>query len=87
VKRFWDIFSDDIQLIGMHGTMLLDVERVATTYESFVFGVDPATAAFFASLIREAVLQSEVLDGGNHPLFSFNAFCSRRTSYRSPTRS
>jgi hypothetical protein len=74
VKRFWDIFSDDIQLIGLHGTMLLDVERVAATYESFVFGVDSATAAFFASLIREAVLQSEVLDGGNHPLFSFNAF-------------
>jgi hypothetical protein len=74
VKRFWDIFSDDIQLIGMHGTMLLDVERVAAVYESFIFGVPPDDAAFFASLIRNAVLQSEVLDGGNHPLFSFNAF-------------
>ena len=74
VKRFWDIFSDDIQLIGMHGTMLLDVERVAAVYESFIFGVPPDDAAFFAALIRDAVLQSEVLDGGNHPLFSFNAF-------------
>lgn len=73
VKRFWDIFSDDIQLIGIHGTMLLDTDRVAATYEA-VFGVDAATAAFFAGLIRDAVLQSQTLDGGNHPLFSFNAF-------------
>jgi hypothetical protein len=73
VKRFWDIFSDDIQLVAMHGTMLLDVVRVAATYES-VFGIPPDDAAFFASLVRDAVLQSEVLDGGNHPLFSFNAF-------------
>ncbi len=73
-KRFWDIFSDDIQLIGMHGTMLLDVERVAAVYSSFVFGVPPDDAAFFASLVRDAVLQSETLNGGNHPLFSFNAF-------------
>jgi hypothetical protein len=74
VKRFWDIFSDDIQLIGMHGSMLLDVERVAATYQSFVFGVPPADAAFLASLVRDALLESQTLNGGNHPLFSFNAF-------------
>ena len=73
VKRFWDIFSDDIQLIGLHGTMLQDESRVAAVYEA-VFGVTPAEAAFFASLVRGGVLQSQVLDGGNHPLFSFNAF-------------
>jgi hypothetical protein len=33
VKRFWDISSDDIQLVGMHGTMLQDIDRVARTYE------------------------------------------------------
>jgi hypothetical protein len=75
VKRFWDIFSADIQMIGMHGTMLLDVNRVAATYQA-VFGVPPATAAFFASLIRNALLQSQTLNGGNHPLFSFNAFAA-----------
>jgi hypothetical protein len=73
VKRFWDIASDDIQLIGMHGTMLQDPSRVAAVYEA-AFGVPPDDAAFFASLVRDAVLQSQVLDGGNHPLFSFNAF-------------
>ena len=43
-KRFWNIKSDDIQLLGMHGTMLLDVKRVATTYQA-VFGFKPADAA------------------------------------------
>lgn len=75
VKRFWDIFSDDIQLIGMHGTMLLDEERVAAAYESpLFFGLDPADAAFVASLIADAVAESQTLNGGNHPMFSFNAF-------------
>lgn len=75
VKRFWDIYSADIQLIGMHGTMLLDVDRVAAVYESpLVFGLPPALADLFASLIRDAMLQSQTLNGGNHPLFSFNAF-------------
>jgi hypothetical protein len=75
VKRFWNVASDDIQLIGMHGTMLLDEARVAAVYESGVFGpVPPATAEFFASLVRNGVEESEVLNGGNHPLLSFNAF-------------
>jgi hypothetical protein len=73
VKRFWDIASDDIQLIGLHGTMLLDVQRVAAVYQA-VFEIPPALAAAFAAEIRAAVLESEVLDRGNHPLFSFNAF-------------
>jgi hypothetical protein len=75
VKRFWNIFSDDIQLLAMHGTMLQDVDRVAAVYASpLVFNVPPALAQFFAELVRDAVLQSQTLNGGNHPLFSFNAF-------------
>lgn len=75
VKRFWDIFSDDIQLIGMHGTMVQDVERSAAVYASpLVFNLPPALATALAEENREALLASEVLDGGNHPLFSFNAF-------------
>jgi hypothetical protein len=75
VKRFWDIFSDDIQLLGMHGTMLLDEERVAAIYaHPLFFGLDPDDAELVASLIASAVAQSQVLNGGNHPIFSFNAF-------------
>ena len=75
VKRFWDIFSDDIQLIGMHGTVVLDVARSAAVYASpLVFGLPAPVAAALAAENRAALLASEVLDGGNHPLFSFNAF-------------
>ena len=81
VKRFWDIASADIQLIGMHGAMLLDTARVARTYRE-VFGVPAATASVFAATVRDAVLSSQALDGGDHPLFSFNAFAF--TTYGGP---
>jgi hypothetical protein len=73
VKRFWDIKSDDIQLLGMHGTVLLDVERTAATYQ-VAFGVPRATALVIANMVKDAVAKSKILNGGNHPLFSFNAF-------------
>jgi hypothetical protein len=73
VKGFWDIASSDIQLIGMHGTMLTDAPRVAATYNA-LFVLPPGLADFFASLVSDGVRQSTTLNGGNHPLFSFNAF-------------
>jgi hypothetical protein len=72
-KRFWDISSGDIQLIGMHGTMLQNEARTAATYE-FLFALPPAVAAEIAGIVKAELLRSEILDGGNHPLFSFNAF-------------
>jgi hypothetical protein len=72
-KRFFDIESSDIQLIGMHGSMLNDAAAVSQTYQ-FVFGVPAADADFFAALIQNALATSTTINGGNHPLFSFNAF-------------
>ena len=73
VKRFWDIRSDDIQTIGMHGTMLTDEPRVANTY-AYVFGVLPPANAQLASDVAYLVQAYSSLNGGNHPFFSFNAF-------------
>jgi hypothetical protein len=43
VKRFWDIKSDDIQVLAMHGTVLADPSRTVPTYRSPVFlGLDAA---------------------------------------------
>ncbi len=79
-KRFGDIPSGDIQLVPMKGTMLQDTERVAETYQlPFIppfFGLSEADAQTVASLVRSAILASDVVDGGNHPLFSFGAFAS-----------
>lgn len=79
VKDFWDIFSDDIQLIGMHGTTLLDTDRVAATYQAAFeiapgVPVPPELAQQLAAQVRADILASQTLNGGNHPLFSFNSF-------------
>jgi hypothetical protein len=73
VKRFWDINSADIQMVALKGTMLLDVQRVAHTYE-IAFGIPHAQALFLAGIVRSTLLQSITMDRGNYPLFSFNAF-------------
>ncbi|HEX6587758.1 MAG TPA: hypothetical protein VF039_01945 [Longimicrobiales bacterium] len=75
IKRFWDIYSSDIQVVPMHGTMLLDTARVARVYRT-VFGIAPATAQTFAATVRSVMLSSIVFNGGNHPFFSFNAFAA-----------
>jgi hypothetical protein len=79
VKRFWDIRSDDILLLAMKGTMLQDEERVAAVYEQFFIDapgdpITPEEAAEYAGIVRDALLSAETLDGGDDPLFSFNAF-------------
>ena len=79
VKRFWDIRSDDILLLAMKGTMLQDEARVAAVYENFFTDDDgtaitPEDAASYAATVRTLLNQAETLDGGDDPLFSFNAF-------------
>jgi hypothetical protein len=79
VKRFWDINSANIQIVALKGTMLLDVQRVAHTYETAFVNSDGtpishAQALFFAQIVRSTLLQSVTMDRGNYPLFSFNAF-------------
>ena len=75
VKRFWDIKSDDIQVLAMHGTVLSDPSRTVPTYKSDVFlGLDDATAQTWASEVQNVMLTEPLVNGGNHPLFTFNAF-------------
>lgn len=72
VKDFWDIFSDDIQLIGAHGSILTDVTAVAPIYQ-LQLEVSPGEALAIASFVRSIILQYESLNGGDIPLFSLNA--------------
>jgi hypothetical protein len=78
LRRFSDIPSDELQVVPMKGSMLYDTERVARAYQSPLVppfgGLSEADAYFVAGLIQDALDASELLDGGNHPLFSFNAF-------------
>jgi hypothetical protein len=84
VKRFWDIQSADILLLAMKGTMLQDEERVAFVYQNFFLNDDGSPisateAAAIADTIKTLLNQAETLDGGNDPLFSFNAFAFSAT--------
>ncbi|MGZ8378471.1 MAG: hypothetical protein ACXWZS_11575 [Gemmatirosa sp.] len=72
LKRFWDIPSSDIQVVAMHGSMLIDTLRTARTYQ--LLGYSPAAAANFARTLRNAIVGSQTMVNGNHPLFTFNAF-------------
>ena len=78
LRRFSDIPSDELQVVPMKGSMLYDTERVARAYMSPLVppfgGLSEADAYFVAGLIQDALDASELLDGGDHPLFSFNAF-------------
>jgi hypothetical protein len=81
VKNFWDIKSDDIQVVAMHGTTLLDVERVAATYLAVFgntpakapLGKTPAIAVANATAVRDALLKSTTMNGGNFAFWTFNA--------------
>jgi hypothetical protein len=72
VKRFWDIPSADVQVLAMHGTVLLDTARTARTYR--LLGVPDATAFAWAAAIRAALLQSTTMHGGNYAYWTFNAY-------------
>ncbi|HEX6616712.1 MAG TPA: hypothetical protein VF046_10440 [Gemmatimonadales bacterium] len=75
VKRFWDIDSRDIQVLAMHGTVLADPSRTVPTYESDVFlGLPAATAQAWGADVRNVTQTEPTVNGGNHPLFTFNAF-------------
>jgi len=73
LKRFWDVETDDIQLLAMHGEMVLDVDRVTRLLVT-VYGLTPAEAAEYAQAVSQVVASIPALQGGANPLFTLNAF-------------
>jgi hypothetical protein len=71
LKRFWDIASSGIQVVGMHGDVLMDTIRTAATYRAL--GLSSAQSRFYARTLRNTLLRSTTMVGGDHPLFTFNA--------------
>ena len=77
VKAFWDIPSAQIQVVAMHGTMLLDTLR---TYQTYVaLGIPATTAATWARVVRDSLLASTTMNGGNYAFWTFNAVSFRGT--------
>jgi hypothetical protein len=76
LKRFWNIQSDQIVLAAMHGSMMADRSKVIRTYEA-VYGLPTEDAAYYADVVVAAVQAFPQLRGGNHPIFTFNAFAQQ----------
>ncbi|WP_157630662.1 hypothetical protein [Kribbella catacumbae] len=74
LKMFWDIKSEDIELVPAHGRMLLDqprVTKVFTTLYGQPADLSANTAAFIATQLDTAATKY-----GDHPIFTFNAYAN-----------
>ena len=72
-QKFWDVRLDDVQLLGMHGEMVTDVDRSAATAQ-VLYEMGPTEAVEFAQTLKELVESEPALKGGANPLFTLNAF-------------
>ena len=71
VKTFWDIPSDDIQVVSMRDDVLFDVPRLAATY-NFVYGVPYPDATELAKYVRNLLITSQTMNG-HYAYWTFNS--------------
>ncbi|WP_370615347.1 hypothetical protein [Mumia sp. Pv 4-285] len=77
LRRFWDIESADIQLMAMHGDVLLDADRIAATLTAMVAAgeiapMTPAQIALEAQTVADFMERQG--DFYDNPLWTLNAF-------------
>src|SRR6476661_9604172 len=80
LKRFWNIQSNNIVLVAMHGSVLQDRDKLIETYEA-AYGLDAANATAVADFILELLKAFPEYDNGTNPIFTFNAFSSGGFNY------
>jgi hypothetical protein len=80
LKRFWNIDSQNIVLAAMHGTMLTDRSKLLRTYKAG-FGLDDESANYYADFVLAIIDAYPQLRGGDHPMFTFNAFAQSSFSF------
>jgi hypothetical protein len=77
LQRFWDIQSSDIQLMAMHGDVLLDADAIARTLTTMVATgeTDPMTPAEIQTeATTVAAFMQTQGDFFDNPLWTLNAF-------------
>jgi hypothetical protein len=80
LKRFWNIDSQNIVLAAMHGSMLTDRAKLLRTYKA-AFGLDDESANYYADFVLAIIDAFPQLRGGDHPIFTFNAFAQSAFSF------
>ncbi|AUD01441.1 hypothetical protein [Spirosoma pollinicola] len=73
LQRFWDIRSNDIVLVAMHGSMLRDRAKIIRI-DKLLHGDSQAAAEYWADLIATLLNVVPQYRQGNHPIFTLNAF-------------
>lgn len=73
LKRFFNIQSNNIVLGAMHGSMLLNRDKVIRI-DMILYGDSEPVAEFWADLILSLLNDFPQYRNGNHPIFTFNAF-------------
>ena len=78
LQRFWDIESDDIQLMAMHPDVLTDADRIAATLTAMVAAgeLPPMTAAEIQqeAATVAAFMQQQDAAFRDNPLWTLNAY-------------
>ncbi|MFI6062013.1 hypothetical protein [Streptomyces sp. NPDC051286] len=75
LKKFWDIYSDDIQTVPMHGREVFSSPGRVARVLSLMFGIkNEPVVQHLAEVVISLVNADPVLQGGDNPIFTFNAF-------------
>lgn len=80
LHRFWNIQSEGIQLVAMHGSMLRDRARLIRIDE-ILFGDSQVDAEFWADFILLLLDVFPQYRNGDHPIFTFNSFAQPSFSF------
>ena len=83
LKRFWNIRSDNMVLVGMHGSMMQDRAKLIKTY-NIIYEIPLPDAEYYADLVIELLQYFPQYENGNHPIFTFNAFSSPGGNFPQP---
>ncbi|MFB7220878.1 hypothetical protein [Streptomyces sp. NPDC056227] len=77
LKKFWDINSDDIQIVPMHGGEVFSSPERLAPVVSLMYGIpkeNNEAALALAKLFIYVINLEPVLQGGDNPFFTLNAF-------------
>jgi hypothetical protein len=82
LKRFWDIQSQDMVMVAMHGKMMYDRERVVQVFQ--LYGNSLATSEWAADNVITLLNERPAYRNGDHPIFTFNAYAARAKDFIPP---
>lgn len=82
LKRFWDIQSQDMVMVAMHGKMMYDRDRLVQLYQ--LYGNSLAISEWAADYVIMLLDEIPQYRNGDHPIFTFNAYAASGEDFIPP---